>query len=323
MIATVTLNPLLERRLDYGRVKLGATHRPLGEAYAAGGKGINVSRQLRKLGVDSLAFTILGGENGKRIRRVLKEERIEFVAVPSKSETRSATLAIDRSDPGVTAFFGPDADPTEEDAEELIDRLRKALNTADIIVLSGGSPNKATDRVFPTIINEANREGKTTLLDTYGRHLSACLDAAPTATHNNVEELAASLGWALETEDEKRRALDELTGRGVKRVLLTEGARPAYVSNFGYHYKLTPPPIEEIDPVGSGDAFVAGALYGWERELVFIDETLPLAAALGAANARRLDACAVERDEWEPLVRRANVETVGKKMKRVDVSPRR
>jgi 1-phosphofructokinase family hexose kinase len=323
MIATVTLNPLLERRLEYERVVLGETHRPLGETYAAGGKGINVSRQLRKLGVDSLAFTVLGGANGKRMRRLLKDEGIEFVAVASKSDSRSAALAIDRSAPSVTAFFGPDADPTDEDADELIDRLRKALNTCDILVLSGSSPNETTDRVFPTIIEEANLEGKTTVLDTYGRHLSACLDAEPTATHNNVQELAASLGLPLDSETDKRRALDELTRRGVKRVLLTDGARSAYVSNFGYHYKLTPPEVAEVDPVGSGDAFVAGVVYGWTSELVFIDETLPIAAALGAANARRLDACAVEREEWEPLVEAARVETVGKKMKQVDVTPRR
>ena len=60
MILTVTLNPLLEKRLEFQSVELGKDQRAKNEFYAAGGKGINVSRQLNLLGVKNSAFTWLG-----------------------------------------------------------------------------------------------------------------------------------------------------------------------------------------------------------------------------------------------------------------------
>ena len=73
MILTVTLNPLLEHRLTYKVLHIGHENRSAKEKYKAGGKGINVSRQLNILSVDNLAFTFLGGSNGKLLKKLLIE----------------------------------------------------------------------------------------------------------------------------------------------------------------------------------------------------------------------------------------------------------
>ena len=94
MILTVTLNPLLESRLYYDSISIGSNNRSINKIYTAGGKGINVSRQLNALGIENIALTFLGGNNGKIYRKLLADEGISFFAVPIKSETRSATLAL-------------------------------------------------------------------------------------------------------------------------------------------------------------------------------------------------------------------------------------
>ena len=65
MILTVTINPLLEKVLFFNLLDNNTAQRSYKEELRAGGKGINVSRQLNMLGVENLAFTFLGGNNGK------------------------------------------------------------------------------------------------------------------------------------------------------------------------------------------------------------------------------------------------------------------
>jgi fructose-1-phosphate kinase PfkB-like protein len=49
MILIITLNPLLERRFSYQQAVLGSVNRNAVTKISAGGKGINVSRQLKKV----------------------------------------------------------------------------------------------------------------------------------------------------------------------------------------------------------------------------------------------------------------------------------
>ncbi len=61
--------------------------------------------------------------------------------------------------------------------------------------------------------------------------------------------------------------------------------------------------VKTVNPVGSGDSFLAGFLYaslrGWPEE-----EALTLANAAGAANAAMFPAARVGWKEIEPLLRR-------------------
>ena len=59
MILIVTPNPLLERRFTYEQVKPGTVNKGAVTKISAGGKGINVSRQLKKLGVKSYNYFLL------------------------------------------------------------------------------------------------------------------------------------------------------------------------------------------------------------------------------------------------------------------------
>jgi len=108
MILTVTLNPLLEHRLAYKVLHIGKENRSAIENYKAGGKGINVSRQLNIFSVDNLAFTFLGGSNGKLLKKLLTEEKINFTSISTHSETRSSAIIIDESTKTVTSCFGND-----------------------------------------------------------------------------------------------------------------------------------------------------------------------------------------------------------------------
>lgn len=320
MVLTVTINPLLERRLFYKSVANGAVNRTENEIYYAGGKGINVSRQLNKLGIDNIALTFMGGASGKKLRSVLSGEGINFTAVQTSNETRSGTIAIDESDNSLTTFIGPSTKISEKEADEFKSKLEKMINNASLVVFAGSSCCEATDTIFPFGIEVCGKLDKPCIVDTYGSHLQACINAAPTALHNNAAETAKSLGKELNSDADYLSLLSELYGKGIKLAFVTNGKLPAYSSKFDFHYKIESPRVNEIDPTGSGDAFTAGLVYGLEHALVY-EEFAALAAALGSANAAMRETCEVEKQAADELTNQVKITPIGKKMKVIDDSP--
>lgn len=320
MILTVTLNPLLERRLFCGEVEPGKSHRAEKEFFTAGGKGINVSRQLNLLGIKNSSFTFIGGNNGKIFRHLLNEEKIEYSLVATKAETRSADLIIEESKPRITTFFGVNSSITREESDEFKNKLDKMIQNCSIVVFSGSSPCKTTDDIFPYGIELANKYDKISILDTYGSHLQKCIDASPMCIHINVEEAEKSFGISLKDEKEKTEFLKKLYSQRIKLIFLTDGPDCAYAAKFNFAYKICPPKVKTMDPTGSGDAFVAGISFGLENSLVF-DEFAKTAAALGAANAAKWETCSVSQDELNRYLDQVKIEPIGKKMKIIDDSP--
>jgi tagatose 6-phosphate kinase len=319
MILTVTLNPLLERRFEFESVNYSGTNRTIHEIPAAGGKGINVSRQLNKLGIDNSAFTFAGGFSGKLFKRLLAEENIKTGYVQLHDELRNGTVVIDKSKNSVSTFLGRNSNITESEADEFLSRLEKMIPNSEMIVLCGSSPSSLTDKIFPSVIKLANDNDKITLLDTYGNHLDACLDASPTIIHNNVDELKSFL--SDDSENEILNMLDHFYSKGIKQAFITNGSGPVYASNFDFHFKITTPVINQKDPTGSGDSFTAGLIYGWHNNLTF-EETAIIASCLGAANASDYKTCSSSLDECEIFRNQVSVIPVGKKMKTLDVTPR-
>src|SRR3712207_8535291 len=74
MILTITLNAAVDRTLVVPSLSLGHRHRASESVTLAGGKGINVARGLRTLGVPVLATGFAGGRNGDAIRDGLRSE---------------------------------------------------------------------------------------------------------------------------------------------------------------------------------------------------------------------------------------------------------
>src|SRR3990172_1749685 len=287
MILTVTLNPLLEHRLAYKVLHIGKENRSAIENYKAGGKGINVSRQLNIFSVDNLAFTFLGGSNGKLLKKLLTEEKINFTSISTHSETRSSAIIIDESTKSITSYFGNDPQLSLVEAEEFKLKLEKMIQNCEIVVFSGSSPCKDTDSIFPFGIQAANKYDKISVCDTYGNHLKDCIEASPTILHNNIDEVEKSLNVPLRSE---REMID--------------------YQRF----------LDTINSTGSGDSFAAGIVYAWHRNLPF-EESLIIASSLGAANAAKYDVCNVTLEEVNAIKNKIEVIPLGKKMRLIDVKP--
>jgi len=320
MILTVTLNPLLEHRLAYKVLHIGKENRSAIENYKAGGKGINVSRQLNILSADNLAFTFLGGSNGKLLKKLLTEEKINFTFISTHSETRSSAIIIDESNKRVTSCFGNDPQISLAEAEEFKLKLEKMIQNCEMVVFSGSSPCAETNSIFPFGIKAANQYDKISICDTYGTHLNDCIDASPTILHNNIDEVEKSLKISLRSENEVIDHLKFLNAKNIKQAYITDGVNQSYASNFDFIFKVKNPEVATIDSTGSGDSFVAGIAYGWNKNLPF-EESLVIASSLGAANSAKYAVCNVTLEEMNSIKNNIEVIPLGKKMRLIDVKP--
>jgi 1-phosphofructokinase family hexose kinase len=320
MILTVTINPLLERRYYYQALNLSSVNRNGKLIIKAGGKGINVNRQLNKLGIKNIALLFTGGPNGKLIRETLRAEKINFSEIVTRNETRDAAIIIDQSAEKIYSFFGTESLVSSAEVGEFISKLEKAIAACEIVIFSGSSPCKEADTIFAEGINIANKLDKISVCDTYGRHLQDCYDSSPTIIHNNIDEIRVSLDLKLENEADNINFLDMLYKKGVKQAYITDGGNPICASNFDFHYKVTPPKIKAVDSTGSGDAFVSGIVYGWHNKFTF-EQQLRFATALGAFNANSFEVCNVEIKDAESLVEKIKIESIGKKPKIINDHP--
>lgn len=319
MILIVTLNPLLEKRLTYDTVTYGSVNRNPSFVNKPGGKGINVSRQLKKLGLSSYNLIFSGGVNGKVYKDILRKEGFEFSSIQTESETRFGTIVIDRNTNLITSYFSKDPVITGKESDEFISRLEKMIRNCEMIIFSGSAPEGA-EHIISEGIKIANGYDKVSVCDTYGKHLFDSIKSSPTVIHNNFNEIDASLNIKLYKEQEVLSVLNSFYDKGIKRSYLTNGPNTFYASNFNYHYKIHPPEINSIDSTGSGDSFVAGIIYGWHNNLVF-EDSLRFATALAAINATTFEVSNVNPDEARSLSTSVKIENAGKKIKTIDDSP--
>lgn len=318
MILTITINPLLEHILSYNNVKTGTENRNPEEKFRAGGKGINVSRQLNIFSLDNLAFTFTGGNTGRILKKVLTEEKINHTSISTLAETRLSSIIIDKSAKSVSSYFGNDPKITLSEVEGFKNKLEKMIQNCEMVVFSGSSPCEETNSIFPFGIRAANSFDKISICDTYGSHLKDCIDAAPTILHNNFSEIEKSLNYPLTSKKEIVTFLKLLHSKNIKQAFITDGANDSYASNFDFIFKVINPKVQTVDSTGSGDAFTAGIIYGWHHNLPF-QESLIFASAIGAVNAEKYEVCTVSIDEADNVISSVRLVAIGKKMRSIDV----
>ncbi len=320
MILIITLNPLLERRFEYEQVLPGGVNRNAVTKISAGGKGINVSRQLKRLGVKSFNYFFSGGTNGKIYREALKTGELDFSFISTKSETRHAAVITSQKDKTVSSYFSENPKISQSEVDEFKSKLDKMIQNCEIVIFSGSSPSTETDSIIPYGIELANKHDKVSICDTYGKHLQSCFDAVPTMIHNNLTEIKNSLGKNINDEKSIVDYLNYLYHIGIKRTYLTNGSNNFYASNFDYIYKIKPLDIEEIDATGSGDSFVAGLVNCWINSDLF-EDSLKFATAIAGLNAATFDVSNVSLEDVIKFKDRVEILPVGKKTKTIDDSP--
>ena len=285
MITTITLNPMLDKTVHVDKLVRGSIHRATAMELVAGGKGINVARQLKLLGVQSVATGFLGGVVGSMVMDLLRQEGIENEFVQTDVPTREGVTYLE-SDATSTAVFEPARQVPVARVHELNKKFHALFPKSSWVVCSGSSPGSEADDLYYEAVLAAHQYGIMSVVDSYGEPFRLALKAVPSLVKPNKEEFERTFGTSLQNGDDFVKGLHHLLDLGIQYAIITDGPRPCYAAVRGHVWKITPPAIRTINPVGSGDAMVAGILYGFSQGWKF-ERCLTWGVAAGAANAQK------------------------------------
>jgi 1-phosphofructokinase len=284
LIATVTLNPALDRTLVVPRFAPGRTNRVQDEWLDAGGKGINVARMARRLGCPVIATGFLAGARGRSILQALSNDGIltDFVELPG--ETRVNLKIVDPGSGTEMEINEPGVPVQEAQLQAVMDRVDALAPRCPVVVLSGSLPPGAPADTYARLIATARRHGARTILDAAGEALARGVVAGPDLVKPNRAEAEELLAARLETDEDVRRAARAFIGRGAHAVALSLGAAGALlVTGEDVMWRARPPALRVASSVGAGDAMVAAFAcaflnaYSWP-------EALRLATAASSAS---------------------------------------
>ena len=213
MIYTLTLNPALDYALTADNLRFGEINRASVAAFRFGGKGINVSAMLARLGVESAALGFVGGFTGRKLAELCKAEGINcYFTELSHGETRVNVKLRSADELDVNA---PGPAITDGDVDALCAKLA-ALGAGDTLVFSGSVPTNAPPDAAKRIFEAASDRGARLAVDTYGDALAAALPYRPFVVKPNHVELGEFFGESAETPGAlaalaaKLRSTDEL-----------------------------------------------------------------------------------------------------------------
>lgn len=262
MIYTLTLNPCLDFIFSLEELETGIINRVANPEIHAGGKGINVSIILARLGFPVIALGFLGGRNGLTILNQVEREGVTPSFVPINEENRTNIKIRNRS--GVTTELNSRGPMIQKKEFKEIIRKLEPLTQGDYLVLSGSIPEGLPVTVYRDLIINLKARGVRVIVDASGDLLKHTIEGKPFLIKPNREELASLFDVknpADLDEDKVVMYMKTLIDRGVENVIVSLGHDGALLMSKDHQlYAARPPKIEVISAVASGDSLIAGFL---------------------------------------------------------------
>lgn len=304
MIATVTLNPAVDKTIKSTRVVLGAVNRMDEATNIAGGKGINVTKVLRGYDYDVKALGFLGGFSGKFIAKSVEDMGALDAFTRISSDTRTSINLI-TDDGYVTELLEPGPEISSSELKKFMRTFEKEIADCEIVIISGSVPRGIDSTIYADLINLASSMGKKVLLDCSGDALKKGMYARPYMIKPNINELQSLIGWKVSGMQEVREAAGQLVEWGIPHVLVSMGSKGILYAKEGEVetevYYVPAPTVKAVNTVGSGDSAVAAFAMAVAEGLSPV-ETVKKCVAISAANTLSLENGVVDREKAEELM---------------------
>jgi 1-phosphofructokinase family hexose kinase len=314
-VVALTPNPAWDVTYRIDRLLPGESLRVRSVRARAGGKGVNVARVARALGVPSVAVCPLGGPLAGPFTADLDADGQAAAVVPVAGAVRQS-VAVVPTDAGAD---GGHPTVLNEPGPELVDAEWAALVAACVAqvrardaeprspdrgpvvaTVSGSLPPGTTRERFAGLVGALRKAGARVHVDVSGPGLLWAADAGADLLKPNRSELVEGTGVT-----DPLLAVAELLGRGARAVVVTDGERglTAYepVPDAGApvvvgRARLATPVAG--NPTGAGDAAMAALAVDpdqpWARRLALAAATSaaavlqPVAGTVDPADVDRL-----------------------------------
>jgi 1-phosphofructokinase family hexose kinase len=293
-VLVINANPLLNL-VHTGDYTPGTVNRVPALTMAAEGKGVNVARVLARHGHSVVLAGFAGGHSGAWLRDLVRAEGIRDAWVETAAPLRVGFMASGPDAGHPTTVFPNGFPVTAAECRALLDRIDALAGSVRLVIASGSVPDPAADDLYLDVLALCRRRSLPCWLDAHGAAMGRALTGpvAPLLCKPNRQEYEAGFPW------DRAEELHVTDGRAAVEVSSKSEGR----------WRVLPPAIRQVNPIGCGDCYLAGLARGWLRKLPF-EERLRYAAAAGAANALRQDVAMIGPEEVGPLLEGVRVERV-------------
>jgi 1-phosphofructokinase/tagatose 6-phosphate kinase len=289
VIVTVTMNAAFDRTITVPNFQRGQRHRASAGLPLAGGKGINVARALKTLGVPVVATGFAGGQAGLRIVERLTGEAILNDFVRIEGESRTSTAVVDPTSNTYTEIneWGPAV--RAEELAILREKIAYLSQGADLVVLAGSLPREVPEQVYAELIRELANRQVPVVLDCDNEPLRIGVQAEPFLVLPNQPEAESLVGQEFHDDEDFQLGLDEIADLGARNVIITSERGCFALLRDGRttrRFRATAPRVEPVSRVGSGDVLLAAFL---AARVAHRSDEDALREAVGAGAAATLE----------------------------------
>lgn len=284
MILTAGMSPAWQQILEFDALHVGAVNRALRATWCASGKVLNVGRALHRLGAASCTLCSVGGAAGESIRREFEDSGIAALWIDAGAPTRVCTTVLDRRRSETTELVENAAAGSSESFETFAEAFAGKARQADWLILTGSLPPNAPSGYFRRLLSASQ---KPALLDIRGAELMQLLDLQPFIVKPNRHELSETLGRELAGDAALLSGMRELNQRGAEWVVISDGGHALWASSRDKAWRVEPPRVAVVNPIGCGDCLTAGIADAVARGEPFV-AALRWGVAVAAANAEQL-----------------------------------
>jgi 1-phosphofructokinase len=280
-VFTLTGNLLAERTLEFDAWAPGRTQRARRESFQVGGKGINVAKMLTRLGTANTALCFAGGATGAECEAWLAARRFSYRAFSTVAATRSGTVVrtapaspADSAPQPETTFLGPDA-PPDAAAIRACAGFLDSQPAGQLLALCGSVPGWSHADFDPLRAALLRWQARGSLVaDTYGPPLHWFTAQSIDLIKINAHELRTLAPATPDTPPPT-----------TKSWVITDGPANVRVWENGSQTTLTPPPVVEVSPTGSGDVLLACILHARINGSPNLPAAVAFSLPYAAANA--------------------------------------
>lgn len=282
MIYTVTFNPAIDYFVGTNNFTLGTVNRADTENIFFGGKGINVSIMLHRLGVESVALGFIAGFTGKAIEDGVRAQGVKTDFIQLSEGFSRINVKINSRTETELNGRGPTID--ENALSALYERLDR-LTADDVLVLAGSVPSSLPSDIYSQIAKRASARGVRLVVDAAGELLRGVLPYKPFFIKPNHHELAELFDETDLSFDGIVRLGRKLREMGAENVLVSRAGDGAVLIGENDNIYTVPAAVGTVvNSVGAGDSMVAGFLAGLLKYNNY-SRALALGAAAGGATA--------------------------------------
>lgn len=289
MIYTCTITPSLDYTVYLPEFQTGALNRSNEVYYYPGGKGINVSRVLHRLGSKSIALGFAGGFTGRYLLDELHAEGIttDFIHVDEITRINVKIKAENESE-----LNGPGPLINIAEQNKLLSKI-KYLSENDWFVLAGSLPDTVSDSFYQDIAKLCHEKGVHFVLDTSGPTLKKLLHTQPFLIKPNKQELGELFNKEITDQKDVIFHAKKLVQKGIKHVIVSLGGEGAILVTKDQVLIAEAPKGTVVNTVGAGDSLVSGFIASFVKNRD-VKVAFQFGVAAGSATAFRTDLCEKE-----------------------------